>query len=131
MLKALRDKVILFPIPEEKTTKSGILLYSDRPEKSNLMKAVVLDVGPGTPNNGDMTRTPAAVKPGDIVAFNKYTAERFWVERFEYVVVHGADIWVDLTDSAEVLPEGFVAQALAKFDALSKPPVSDEPAHGA
>ena len=120
MMRPLRDKVLLVRLPEEKTTKSGIWLQSDKPEKSNLIKAIVLDVGPGAEN-----RPPAAVKRGDLVAANRYTAELFWLDQTEYVVVNSPDIIVNLTGSAESLPEGFVEKALATYDAHANPPVEE------
>lgn len=123
MIRPLRDKVLLFPLPKEKTTKSGLYLPSDKPEKSNLVKAIVLDVGPGISGEGNTNRNPANVTRGSIVAFNRYTAELFWIEDVEYVVVNSADIVVDITDSAETLPAGLLEAVLAVFDAHAKPPV--------
>lgn len=122
MITAQWNKVLLKKLPgedEEKVSPGGIILPGgDRPAKSNMMKAIVLDVGPA----GD-GKPAATVKRGDVVVFNKYAADFFAIKGFDVIVASSLDVWVNISASAEDVTERDVQFVLAAFDALSEPPV--------
>lgn len=72
----LEDHVIVKPLNQETTTKSGIILPESKEKPS---KGEVLAVGEGKIlENG--SRAPVDVKVGDIVYFAKYSIDELEVE---------------------------------------------------
>ena len=89
-LTPLHDKVIVKPISEEKTTKSGIVLPDtmdkDRPEQGE-----VVAVGPGKLlDNGSVQ--PMSVQVGQKVLFTKFSPNEVEVDKEEYLVISESDI---------------------------------------
>jgi chaperonin GroES len=68
-LRPLADRVVVEPIEQEETTRSGIILPETAKEKPQEGK--VLAVGPGRMDD-DGKRWPLDVKAGDKVLFAKY-----------------------------------------------------------
>jgi chaperonin GroES len=68
-LRPLADRVVVEPIEQEETTRSGIVLPETAKEKPQEGK--VLAVGPGRMDD-DGKRWPLDVKEGDKVLFAKY-----------------------------------------------------------
>ena len=88
-LKPLSDHVLLEPLEEERTTKSGIVL-PDTAEKEKPVKGKVLATGPGRLEKGE--RVPMSVKVGDVVLFKKYGPDEVELEGKKYLVGDEDDI---------------------------------------
>ena len=89
-VKPLADRVVLKPLREGETTKSGIVI-PDTVEKERPEKGEVLAVGPGKMlENG--TRQQMSVKVGDIVLFKKYGPDEFKLDGVEYLLLEESDI---------------------------------------
>ena len=89
-LKPLHDHVIVKPIAENETTKSGIVL-PDTINKEKPEKGEVVAIGPGKlMENGQ--RAPMSVKIGDKVMFKKYSPDEIKVDSEEYLVINEGDI---------------------------------------
>ncbi|MBU1178579.1 co-chaperone GroES [Patescibacteria group bacterium] len=89
-LQPLGDNVILQPVSEEETTKSGIVL-PDTAEKEKPEKAKVIAVGPGkTLESGK--KSEMTVKKGDTVLFKKYGPDEIKIEDEEYLIAGMDDI---------------------------------------
>jgi len=89
-VKPLADRVVLKPLREGETTKSGIVI-PDTVEKERPEKGEVLEVGPGKLlENGN--RQPMSVKVGDIVLFKKYGPDEFKLDGVEYLLLDESDI---------------------------------------
>ncbi len=84
----LQDNVIVLPIQEEHTTKSGIVI-PDTANKEKPMRGKVLSVGPGkTDDKGK--HVAVGVKEGDIVIFTKYAPTEIKIDGEELYIL-GAD----------------------------------------
>lgn len=89
-LKPLHSNVIIKPIIEDETTKSGIVL-PDTVDKERPESGTVMAVGPGRIlDNGQ--RAEMNVKEGDKVMFKKYSPDEIKVDGEEYLVINEADI---------------------------------------
>jgi len=89
-LQPLGDNVILKPLVEEETTKSGIVL-PDTAEKEKPEKAEVIAVGPGkTLDSGK--KTEMTVKKGNTVLFKKYGPDEIKIENEDYLIASMDDI---------------------------------------
>ncbi|MFA4834323.1 MAG: co-chaperone GroES [Patescibacteria group bacterium] len=89
-LKPIHDNVVIKPIVEDKTTKSGIII-PDTVDKEKPEKGEVLAVGEGKLlDNGQ--RAPMSVKVGDKVMFKKYSPDEIKVDGEEYLVISENDI---------------------------------------
>lgn len=89
-IKPLGDRVVIKPIAEDITTKSGIVL-PETVEKEKAEKGEVLAVGPGRVlDNG----APASmsVKVGDKVMFKKYSPDEIKVDGEELLIISEQDI---------------------------------------
>ncbi len=76
--------------PEEKTTKSGIII-PDTADKDKKMVGKVVAVGPGKLSDvGE--RVPMSVKVGDKVLFKKYGPDEIEFESKKYLVGDEEDI---------------------------------------
>lgn len=91
----LSDHILIQPIEEEKTTKSGIVI-PETAEKEHPIKGKVIAVGPGKRNDkGELV--PPAVKVGQIVLFKKYGPDEFKLKdesgnEVEYLIAEEDDI---------------------------------------
>ena len=89
-LKPLSDHLIVKPIIEDKTTKSGIVL-PDTVDKDKPETGEVVAVGPGRVlDNGN--RLAMSVKVGQKVLFKKYSPDEFKVGDEEYLVLSESDV---------------------------------------
>ncbi|MFH1677320.1 MAG: co-chaperone GroES [Patescibacteria group bacterium] len=89
-LKPLHSNVIVKPITEDKTTKSGIVL-PDTVDKEKPEKGEVVAVGAGKLlDNGQ--RAQMSVKVGDKIMFKKYSPDEIKVEDKEYLIISEDDI---------------------------------------
>ncbi|MFH2105042.1 MAG: co-chaperone GroES [Parcubacteria group bacterium] len=89
-LQPLGDNVILQPISEEETTKSGIVL-PDTAEKEKPEKAKVIAIGPGkTLESGK--KSEMTVKVGNTVLFKKYGPDEIKIDDEEYLIASMDDI---------------------------------------
>src|SRR3989338_3051753 len=89
-LKQLSDHLIVKPIVEDKTTKSGIVL-PDTVDKDKPETGEVVAVGPGRVlDNGN--RLAMSVKVGQKVLFKKYSPDEFKVDGEDYLVLSESDV---------------------------------------
>ncbi|MFA5129150.1 MAG: co-chaperone GroES [Patescibacteria group bacterium] len=89
-IKPLGDRVIIRPIAEDITTKSGIVL-PETVEKEKAEKGEVLAVGPGRVlDNGSLA--PMSIKVGDKVMFKKYSPDEIKIEGEELLIISESDI---------------------------------------
>lgn len=89
-VKPLGDRVIIKPINEDITTKSGIVL-PETVEKEKAEKGEVVAVGPGRLlDNGQIA--PMSVKVGDKVMFKKYSPDEIKVDDQELLIISESDI---------------------------------------
>lgn len=89
-LKPLADRVVVKPLREDETTKSGIVI-PDTVEKERPEKGEILGVGPGKIlENGE--RRPVSVNVGDIVLFKKYSPDEFKLDGEEYLLLEESDL---------------------------------------
>jgi len=89
-IKPLSDHIVIEPIIEENTTKSGIVL-PDTAEKEKPQKGKIIAVGPGKINEKG-ERIPMEVKVGDVVLFQKYSPSEIKIDDKEYLVAREDDI---------------------------------------
>lgn len=89
-LKPLSNRVILEPVEEQATTKSGIVI-PDTAEKEKPVKGKVLATGPGKLNEKG-ERVPMSVKVGDVVLFKKYGPDEIEMDGKKYLVGDEDDI---------------------------------------
>lgn len=75
-LQPLEDHIIVEPLNQETTTKSGIILPESK-EKPSKWKVVAVGAGKILENG---TRAPIDVAVGDIVYFAKYSIDELEVE---------------------------------------------------
>ncbi len=89
-IKPLGDRVIIKPIAEDITTKSGIVL-PETVEKEKAEKGEVMAVGPGRLlDNGQLA--PMSVKVGDKVMFKKYSPDEIKIDGEDLLVISEAEI---------------------------------------
>lgn len=89
----LEDHVLIEPLAQEETTKSGIVLSDANKEKPS--RWTVIAVGPGRIlDNGN--RSPMDVKEGDIVHFTKYAPDELEIwqigDKKTYLIVKHSSI---------------------------------------
>ncbi len=89
-IKPLGDRVIIKPIAEDITTKSGIVL-PETVEKEKAEKGEVLAVGPGRLLDSGQV-APMSVKVGDKVMFKKYSPDEIKIDGQELLVISESDI---------------------------------------
>ena len=89
-LKPLGDRVVLKLDEVIEKTKSGIVLAGSAKEKPQTAKVVA--VGPGGMVDGN--EVAMAVKPGDTVLINKYTASmgEVKIDDEEYLIIRQGEI---------------------------------------
>jgi len=93
-IKPLGDRVIIKPINEDITTKSGIVL-PETVDKEKPERGEVIAVGPGRLLDGGQT-APMSVKVGDKVMFKKYSPDEIKIKEEKYLVISESDILVIL-----------------------------------
>lgn len=88
-LKPLHDRVIVKPLKENETTKSGIILPDTSKEKPE--RGEVVAAGPGRLlDNG--TRAEMSVKVGNKILFKKYSPDEVKVDGQEYLILDEREI---------------------------------------
>lgn len=89
-LQPLGDRVIVKPISQEETTKSGIVL-PDTIEKEKPERGEIIAVGSGKLlDNGQ--RVPMSVKIGQRVVFKKYSPDEIKIDNEKYLIISEEDI---------------------------------------
>ncbi len=83
-IKPLADRVLVKPLPAEKTTASGLIIPDSAKEKQQ--KGTVIAIGNGLKDE------PMTVKVGDTVLFGKYAGTELVVDSIEYLIMREADI---------------------------------------
>jgi chaperonin GroES len=87
-IQPLGDKVLVRPLSQEETTKSGIVLPDVAKEKPQ--EGEVMAVGPGKYVDGKLV--PLDVKKGDKILFTKYGPTEIEFEGQELLIVSESDI---------------------------------------
>lgn len=88
-MKPLNDRVLVKRLESEEKTAGGLYIPDTAKEKP--CKGEVIAAGPGKlAENG--TRTPLAVKKGDMVLFNKYAGTEVKLDGIEHLVMREEDI---------------------------------------
>ena len=89
-LKPLNDHLIVKPIQEDKTTKSGIVL-PETVDKEKPEQGEVMAVGPGRVlDNGN--RLSMSVKVGNKVLFKKYSPDEIKMNGEDLLVLSESDV---------------------------------------
>jgi chaperonin GroES len=83
-IKPLADRVLVKPLPAEKTTASGLIIPDSAKEKQQ--KGTVIAIGNGLKDE------PMTVKVGDTVLFGKYAGTELVVDSAEYLIMRESDI---------------------------------------
>lgn len=83
-IKPLADRVLVKPLPAEKTTASGLIIPDSAKEKQQ--KGTVMAIGKGLKDE------PMTVKVGDTVLFGKYAGTELVVDSIEYLIMRESDI---------------------------------------
>ena len=94
-IQPLSDYVLIEPIKEEKTTKTGIVI-PDTAEGEKPQRGRIISVGPWKTYD-DGKRIALSVKPGDMVLFKKYGPDEIKIEndkgeQVEYLIGKEEDI---------------------------------------
>lgn len=84
-LKPLGDRVVVEPLSEEETTKSGIIL-PDTVDKEKKAEGKVIAIGEGEKIK------KLGLKEGDKVLFGKYAGEEVKVDEIEYKILSDEDV---------------------------------------
>jgi chaperonin GroES len=84
-LKPLGNRVVIQPISEEETTKSGIIL-PDTVDKEKKAEGKVIAIG-----DGEKIKK-LGLKEGDRVLFGKYAGEEVKVDDVEYKILSDEDV---------------------------------------
>lgn len=88
-LRPLSNNLIIQPLDDEKTTKSGIVLPDNATEKPT--KGKVIAAGAGKRNEkGEVM--PMSVKVGDIVLFKKYGPDEIEMDGTKYLIGGEEDV---------------------------------------
>lgn len=83
-IKPLADRVLVKPLPAEKTTASGLIIPDSAKEKQQ--KGTVIAIGNGLKDE------PMTVKVGDTVLFGKYAGTEIVLDSTEYLIMRESDI---------------------------------------
>ena len=89
-LKPLGDRLIVQPVDEEETTKSGIVLPDTAKEKPQ--KGKVLAVGEGKWDEDGEKRIPLDVSKGDEVLYSKYGGTEIVIDGDDLLVLRESDV---------------------------------------
>lgn len=88
-LKPLDDRLVVEPSDATEKTAGGILLPDSAKQKPQ--QGTVIAVGPGKLLDSG-TRTPLAVKVGDVVLYGKYSGSDVEVNGTEYKILRESDV---------------------------------------
>ncbi len=95
-VKPLADRVVVRPLEEDQTLKSGIIIPDTAKEKP--MQGEIVEIGPGRTND-DGNKTPLEVKKGDKVLYGKYTGTEVSISGEEYLIMRESDIFAIIANS--------------------------------
>ena len=84
-IKPLADRVLVKPLPAEKTTASGLIIPDSAKEKQQ--KGTVMAIGTGLKDE------PMTVKVADTVLFGKYAGTELVIDGTEYLIMRESDIF--------------------------------------
>lgn len=87
MIKPLGDRILLEVNEDNETSVGGILIANNAKEKP--LTGTVIAIS--ETSVGDLEK-PAAVKIGDVVAFDKYAGQEITVDGKDYLVIREKDI---------------------------------------
>ena len=93
----LHDRILLRPVQEQVTTKSGIVIPDTAKEKPQ--EAEVLAVGKGKISDGKII--PLDVKAGDRVLFGRYSGTEIVLDGDEYLIMREDEVLGVLAKSAK------------------------------
>ena len=88
-LKPLNDRVLVKRLESEEKTAGGLYIPDTAKEKPS--RGEVIAAGPGK-RADDGKLIPMAVKPGDLVLFNKYAGTEVKLDGVEHLVMREDDI---------------------------------------
>lgn len=97
-LLPLSGKILVEPLPDEKTTKSGIILPKHQPINKQCVAARVIAVGK---NISEDIRIKIEVKPGDICLLGRVSYDTIRIENKDYWIVNAADTLVVIESEGE------------------------------
>ncbi len=89
-LKPLGNRVVVAPLTEEETTKSGIVLPATI-DKEKKAEGSIVAIGDGE------KITKLGLQVGDTVIFGKYAGEEVKVENIEYKILTDEDVLAVVT----------------------------------
>lgn len=89
------DHVVVEPIEEELTSKSGIII-PETASKEKPMKGKVIAVGEGKWDEDGEKRIPMEVAVGDTVLFSKYGPTEVKVDGKEVLILSASDIFAKI-----------------------------------
>ncbi len=87
-IRALKRKVVVLRLEDERTSAGGIVIPDSAAEKPS--RGEVIAVGPGTYENGELQ--PVDVKVGDHILFGKYAGTEVKLDGTEYIIMNEDDI---------------------------------------
>jgi chaperonin GroES len=88
-LKPIRDRILVKPLDNETTTKSGIVIPDNAQEKP--LQGKVLGVGTGKVTE-EGTVVPLVVQEGNTVLYSKHAGQTVKVDNVEHIVLKEDDI---------------------------------------
>ncbi|MBK5209182.1 MAG: co-chaperone GroES [Flavobacteriaceae bacterium] len=83
-IKPLADRVLVKPLPAEKTTASGLIIPDSAKEKQQ--KGTIIAIGKGLKDE------PMTVKVGDTILFGKYAGTELILDGNDYLIMRESDI---------------------------------------
>ena len=96
-VRPLADRVVVRPADknEEQTLASGIII-PETVDRERPSKGVVVAVGPGKDDDGDLI--PMEVAVGDTVLFSKYGFDEVKIDGVEYYILSESSVLAVLTN---------------------------------
>ncbi len=94
-MRPLHDNIIIRPVPDEKVTKSGLLIPDGAEEKPQVGE--VIAVGNGFIQT-DGTRVEMGVKAGDKIIYSKYAGTDFMLDGEKVLMLIESDVLACIED---------------------------------
>ncbi len=89
-IKPLADNVLVKPVDADKKTASGIILPDSAKEKPQM--GIIMAVGPGVIDDGELVKNSMFVKVGEKVMYKKWGADEVKVENEDWLIIKQSDI---------------------------------------
>lgn len=89
-IKPLFDNVLVKPLEAVNTTASGIVLPDNAKEKPQ--EGLVMAIGQGVMDDGEIVKNSMLVKVGDKVMYKKWGADEIKVNGEEWLIIKQSDI---------------------------------------